>query len=1021
MSGITVGTGLISGIDHTALVQQLIAVESQPRDLVLQRLGTIDAQKAAYLDISARISGLLSQIQFLTRTSSFQSRAAGSSKPETLSATAGLGTRTGAYQFAVRALASAHQTVSRGYTSRTSSVSPGTLTIESAQARVDRSTSLDELNGYSGVQRGKFKIIDSTGQSAVINIADALTVGEVVERINEANIGVTASVGADGLKLVDVAEGSGTMHVLEVSGGRTAADLGFGAGHTHAVDGILAGTNVMYLSDGTPLFALNDGLGVRTSIAGGDFSVQVGDSTVQVNLSETLLPETRLQRLNHGEGVRLGTVRITSRDGSKVTVDLSGAETVGDVQDALRNAFGDDPPRVSVTLNGNRLVVSDSTVVDTATGAVEYDFTIEDVSGYAAADLGITGAEADAQIDGREVLKVDTLADVIAAINLAPGNDSGGEPLVGASLSSDGRRIVLQSLSGGDFTLSAGSAFKALSDLGFEAGTYTAQAMGSRLIGGIDSVLLSTLNGGSGFAGGTIEITANGTTASVDLSGAETLADVIQLINDADPALGITAGYDSTGTRLLISNSDGGVTPIAVSGEFAEAIGLSWTGAALKSTNLQRQYISETTRLADLSNGHGVSYGKFRITNSIGASATITVSPSAHTTLQDVIDDINGQSIGVEAQINDTGDGLVLIDTTSGTGRLSVTDEEGTSARDLNIAGTAAEGESQIDGSFEFQFDTGGGETLEALVARIGSTTTLASATLLNDGTGIAPYRLSIASRMSGRVGALIIDEGTTGLGINLLTEAQDARVLFGGSTDSGILLTSATNTFENVVDGLDITANSADGGLVTVTVQDNIDSVVEALNELVADYNNTIDRIKEVSKYDQETEEKGILLGEAAVRAVENRLYNAFTRRAGGATGGLTYLYQVGLKMENGSLTLDEDKFREAFAANPQAVQDLFTNEETGIANAIKTELEQLTETDGVIPSRTETLDDKREILQTRVDRLNDMLDRKEARLLRQFQVMETILAQLQTQQTSLSNLSSLLASSGTGEISYS
>ena len=43
-------------------------------------------------------------------------------------------------------------------------------------------------------------------------------------------------------------------------------------------------------------------------------------------------------------------------------------------------------------------------------------------------------------------------------------------------------------------------------------------------------------------------------------------------------------------------------------------------------------------------------------------------------------------------------------------------------------------------------------------------------------------------------------------------------RVLFGGNTGAGVLLTSSSNTFTNVVDGLDLTVSSLSDEPVTVT-----------------------------------------------------------------------------------------------------------------------------------------------------------------------------------------------------------
>lgn len=1022
MGTITSNIGLVSGLDYGSMVEQLVAISARPRDLILERMGNLDAQRTAYLDISARVTALLARIQVLSGSSAFFDTSATSSLPDVLSATTTSDVQPGSYSFVVRALAARHQLVSRGFTDRTAPLSPGTLTIESAQARVNTTTRLEELNGHTGVQRGSFKIIDADGEEASISISDALTIGDVLDRINASGVGIQASVREDGLVLTDTSGGSGRVRVEEAGGGSTAADLGFGIGHTAQFDE-LVGTQVLYLGQSTPLSVLNDSLGIRTSAAGGDFDIKVGEADIAVDLSEIIKSTTRLQQLNHGQGVRLGEIKITSVDGTMAEVDLSAAETVGDVKQAIVAAFGDG--RMSVVLSEGHLTISDSTDTDELPDGRAGDLIIEDISGHAARDLGIDGSAGDGKVRGRDVLHMDTLADLVSAINYAVGNEDDAndkQPIILASIRDDGHgiRLVNQSPAGGTIMLlgpqGSDSASHALQDLGFEEGTYYdpgggAVVEGGRILGGIDTVLLKTLNGGAGITGSTIQIDAGGTSINVDLAAAETLGDVIGAISEAaDSAnLGIEVGYDSTGTRLVVSSSDGGLVTISDvgDGEFAQLTGLNQTAAMIRGDNLQRRYISENTRLEDLNAGRGVSAGQVKITSSTGAYATVDLSRSSVETIQDVIDAVDRLNLGVEARINDTGDGLVFVDTNGGANGLHIEEDGGTTGHDLNILGESVDG--VIDGSFEFNLDIGGGDTLESFAARIGSETTLADATLLNDGTAMAPYRLSLSARVNGAAGELIIDDSATSLGMTTLTRAQDARVFYGESAESGILLTSSDNTFENVVDGLTFTAHSVSDSPVTVTIDRNLDNLVTTLGGLVDDYNAAMERIREASAYDEENEAPGILQGEGTLRMVQSRLSRMFTR-AFDRVGGFSRLSQIGIKNEGGGrLSFDAEKFRSAYEADPAGVTEFFTDSADGIANVLQERIEAITDADGLIDHRTDALQSRKDLLQDRVDQLNDRLDRERARLLRDFQAMESALSQMQSQQASLADLASL------------
>jgi len=1012
--------GLFSGIDYASLVDQLITIDARPRNLLTSRISAIDAQRTAWLDISARIAALLARVNSLKRTSLFRAATATSSNSQVLSATAAEGAAPGTYSFIVRALATTQQLVSRAFASTDALLTPGTLTIESAAAKVNRSTRLDELNGYRGVRRGSFQITDGNGQTATIDISDALTLAEVLDRINQAGIGIRAELRGEAIVLRDTSGGGQGIRVREVGDGHTAADLGFGAGHTYSQTGELIGSNIFYLAETTPLAALNDGLGLRRAAAGIDFTIQSTDPSVTVNvrLSEIITNTTRLERLNHARGVELGRVRITTRDGRSTEVDLTGATTIGDVKQLIEQTVSG----ISVIMSGSRLIITDTT------GASTTNLTIEDVTGHAARDLGIAGSSSSSKIDGRKILYVDTLGDVVAAINYAEGNRlAEGRPVIEAAISSDGQRLVLTDHAGGTFpsmvlSVPEGTNSRALQDLGFSAGpagSFDEPLQGRRILGGIDTVLLARLNGGSGFTGGLIRVAANGSDVDVDLTEAETLRDVIERINAAAAGAGleVRAGIDVTGTRLLIENLASDTNPVSISdlsGNFAQSLQLTEPANRLRSANLQRQYISELTRLADLNLGRGVAAGKFRITDSRGLSAVVDLSGSQAQTLGDVINAINSLStVQVEARINDTGDGLLIIDRAGGSGTLRIVEEGSTTARDLNILGQAAAGTGQIDGSFELRIELTGAQSLSGLATRINSTT-LASANLIRSGTALAPWRLSITSRGSGLAGELVVDAGTTGLDFSTLTRPQDAAVVFGDSA-SGLLVTSSSNTLSDVVPGLTLALTGTSDQPVTVTVSRNVDALVETLKGLADAYNSIKDRLSQVNSYDAETQQQGVLFGDSLVQTIEQRLFRLFSGTVTGANTRFTRWNELGIGFGSGGrLQFDEQKFRNAYEAAPDEVAGFFTASDVGAAARAATQLQRITESGGLIRQRENALISQKEELNRRVESLNELLERKRQRLLRQFWAMEQALAQLQAQQQAITGLSSSLSSFG-------
>src|SRR3954452_12252564 len=104
MAGITSTTGLISGLKTADIIDQLMALEARPKNLLQTRIDAANGQKLAFTDLSTRLTSLRINAQTLKKPSTFTAAAATSSNEDVLSATAGLGALPGSYQFQVARL-----------------------------------------------------------------------------------------------------------------------------------------------------------------------------------------------------------------------------------------------------------------------------------------------------------------------------------------------------------------------------------------------------------------------------------------------------------------------------------------------------------------------------------------------------------------------------------------------------------------------------------------------------------------------------------------------------------------------------------------------------------------------------------------------------------------------------------------------------------------------------------------------------------------------------------------------------
>lgn len=919
MGQITSSTGLISGIDTGALIEQLLAIEARPKTQITSRNAVLNAQTVAFQTINAKLLSLKLATSSFTTNNTFNSTSVSTSNANVLTATSGNTATPGSYSFTVARLVSTQQLITKGFADRdATAVAPagGTLTFEQGDARLDSETLLSQLNGGAGVSRGLVRITDRSGASAVVDLTRVVSVNDVIDAINNSNsINVTAAVDGDRLVLTDnTGQTTASLTVSNLGTTGTATSLGIAG---TAVASTLTGTQINRVGSSTLLATLNDNNGVRFNAAATDFRVQ-------------------------------------RRDGTTFDVALAGSATLGDVISKINAASGGDVT-AAVNDDGTGIKLTDSSVDSGSTLAV----TALN-SSNAAMDLGILASDDNA--DG-----------VIA---------------------------------------------------------------GSRVTAGLNSRLVKNINGGTGAGLGVIAVTNRaGVAFAVDLSGATSISDVLAAINTEGASRNVSASLNASGNGIQLTDGTGStasnfiISNITGTGATDLGIAQSVAAADIKSGNLQFRYISEATRLTQLNGGSGISRGKFVITDSSGASATVDLTQGNELTLADVISEINSRGILVNARINDTGDGLLIEDTGPGTLAIKIEESGSTTARDLGIKGVAANPGDGIDGSFEKTITIAATDKLNDVINSINNAGLNIRATAINDGSGINPFRLSLLSSKSGSGGRFTFDDGGLDLGATTLVKAQDAVVFFGSATGgNSVAITSTTNTLNSVIPGATISLLSTSTSPVEVNISRDDSKISDAVKKFVTDFNGLIDTFNKYDTYNSETNERGLLLGDPTIARVRSSLYGLLNNRSSDLTTQFTSFSQIGITVGTGAkLSLNEEKLTKALETDREAVSRLFTFKETttdsdnvvtitkaGIGVKIDELLKNFTDTEGPLLSAIDTISNNIKLNTDRIARIDSAIDAKRAILQAQFNAMELALSKIQSQSSSLTQLATLAAQTG-------
>ncbi|MFN7020775.1 MAG: flagellar filament capping protein FliD [Phycisphaerales bacterium] len=671
MSGINTSTGLVSGIDYSGLINQLLQIEARPRALAQQRIVQLQSTQAAFLDLNSRLGSLKSAASRFRTENIFRSATVTSTNQDVLTGSASSGAALGGFSFIVSQTVGTQQVLSRGFADRNvSGLGATSITIESERARLDTDTRLADLRGGAGIERGRIVVTDHGGRTETIELSRVASVGEVLDRLNNAQtVRIRARAEGDRLVIEDQSGVAGTLRIENAAGSNTATSLGIsGTG----VSGRIEGQRIYHIGDGTSLQSFNDGNGIR-------FNNAIGAIVGGVNPTTDFTVKTRDGTTF---GVDIGEIWETI-DG-KLT---KTASAVSDFAGLKARIESQTAGKVSVQTTSDGRGIR---LVDSSTPTGTDNFEVIDISG-AASDLRIVGSTATDTLSGAAVLagmNTTLASNLSGGAGLASGafeittrsgaqhsfsvsvNGSVGDILreiseqtggnITATLNSSGVGLVLtDNTTGSGNLIVGGQGAVALGVATEPAGVAAATVRGSRLQHRYmsESTLVSSLNGGRGIGTGTFEIIGPDSQAVVDI-GADTrnLADLIAEINSKN--IGVRARINDNGDGLLIERAPGSTGAQAISirdlsGTVARSLNIVGTAA----NNTDRNFVD----------------GSFERTIEVGAADT----------LDQVVSRINNARAGATASVIRDGSGanpfrLQLTATKSGREGAFTIEAEGT-------------------------------------------------------------------------------------------------------------------------------------------------------------------------------------------------------------------------------------------------------------------------------------------------------------------------------------------------------
>lgn len=241
----------------------------------------------------------------------------------------------------------------------------------------------------------------------------------------------------------------------------------------------------------------------------------------------------------------------------------------------------------------------------------------------------------------------------------------------------------------------------------------------------------------------------------------------------------------------------------------------------------------------------------------------------------------------------------------------------------------------------------------------------------------------------------------------NALTDAeieaeagQDAQF----SVD-GAQMTRSDNQIDDAIDGLSLDLQGT--GQTKLEVAQDREGVAAQVEGFVEAYNQFKGFLDEQASYNKEEDKAGPLMGDRLARNAQNRLRGIINGPVAG-TGDDPYQYisQVGVEFQkDGTLSFDQEKFDEALAQNPDAVEKLFASED-GVGKKLSNLLQEYTSSGGSIDNSISNLNNRMDRLEDKQEREFQRLESYQERQVRTFTNLEQAVQKYQSTEDELNSI---------------
>jgi len=304
---------------------------------------------------------------------------------------------------------------------------------------------------------------------------------------------------------------------------------------------------------------------------------------------------------------------------------------------------------------------------------------------------------------------------------------------------------------------------------------------------------------------------------------------------------------------------------------------------------------------------------------------------------------------------------------------------------------TGAAGTMQIDvGTSSFTVDIdGSNDSLEGIRDEINTAAgndNLVTASIIK--VSDTESRLILTSKKTGTANAISLTDNSGNVSSTLGMTTKDQALNAKFSVD-GYLIERSSNVIDDVIEGVTITLKQKSDSAQTLDVSYDTESVKESMQGFVDAYNEMNGALRKLRE--------GELKGDNSLLSVESQFRSVFNSLPAGLSTSLRALSEIGIRTaKNGDLTLNNSELESKLASDYEGVAQLLANDNQGFVFRLESAADALLDLDGLIATRTDSLDSQVDDIEDRKVNIEYRLEQVEQRLRSQFAALDTLMSNL-------------------------